>query len=257
MCYFADMTPLAIAENIANTPGFPQALLQGSGKGYPHIENMPQGATIWTFLLLIGTLTGVAILLYNFNRRFRQVVQAFLQFFSLNQFIREGNFIQERTGFILYTIFLLCISLFTYLTAGYFNNITLFTDTGISLYFKILTGYIIFFILKSGMHYFTGFLFETREAGYLIVLDEFIINSINGLILVPVLFIATYSPSAYIYYTGIGILALPFIYRMIRAVAIGLNVSQFSPFYLFLYLCSLEIVPVMVIVKVLSGNSQI
>lgn len=261
MCYFAIMTPqdttllpgTTLPDTLlSNSNG---SLLDGNGVGYPHAPLMGPHTSDWVFLILTLTLVGIAILLYNFNRRFKQSIQSFFQFYSLHQLSREGNFMTERVGLILYSIFLICLSMFTYQANFFLSDGYIFSDRGIPLFIKILLGYTLFFTTKSGIYFFSGRIFETREASYYIVLDDFLISCINGLILLPILFITTYSPSVAVFYIGIGLLCITFIYRLVRAVAIGLNVSQFSLFYLFLYLCSLEIVPVMVIAKLLFEGS--
>ncbi|PLW96829.1 MAG: hypothetical protein C0593_10250 [Marinilabiliales bacterium] len=232
-------------------------IVSGDGSAYPHMRIMPEGTSDWIFILLVLSLCGISIILYNFNHRFRQSIQTFFQFYNLHQFTRDGNFISERTGIFLYGIFLIGLSMFTYQANFFLGDSYIFVDSGISLFVKIFIGYTLFFLTKSGIYFISGRIFETREASFLVILDDFIISCVNGLILLPILFITTYSPTPAIFIAGLSILGLTFIYRMIRAVAIGLSVSQFSLFYLFLYLCSLEIVPVMVIGKILAGNSQI
>lgn len=262
-CYFALMTPEDTIVNIHKNALEPllhqgmDAVYNGNGLRYPDAPLMESHNSELVFIILMFTLIGVAILTYNFNRRFKQSIQSFFQFYSLHQLTRDGNFITERVGITLYAIFLICLSLFTYEANFYLSDGLLFTDQGIRLFIKILVGYTLFFSVKSGINFIVGRIFETHEAAYLLVLDDFIISCVSGLILIPILFLTTYSPTPAIFYTGIIILVFTFIYRMIRAVAIGINVSQFSLFYLFLYLCSLEIVPILVIAKVLVDNSHL
>ena len=231
-------------------------ILQGSGSGYPSAEVMANNSKDWMFIFLIGCMVGIGILRYQFNRRFKQSIQAFFQIYSLNQFTREGNFMSERVGIILFSIHLICLSMFTYQANFLLGSGGIFVGTGISLFFKILAGYLIYFLTKTGINQLTGVIFETREASYLIILEDFNTSCINGLILIPILFFTTYSPSPIMLYIGAAILMLTFIYRLIRASVIGFTYAPFSLFYLFLYLCSLEIVPLVVIIKILAGNSQ-
>jgi len=230
-------------------------IIQGSGLGYPSADVMPHNTMDWMFIFLIGCMVGIGILRYQFNRRFKQSIQTFFQFYSLNQFTREGNFMSERVGFILFSIYLICLSMFTYQANFVLGSGSLFIGSGISLFLKILVGYSIYFLTKTGINQLTGIIFETREASYLIILDDFIIGCINGLMLIPILFFTTYSPSPIIFYIGGAILAFTFFYRLIRASIIGFTYAPFSLLYLFLYLCSLEIVPLVVIIKILAGNS--
>ncbi|MBL7890070.1 MAG: DUF4271 domain-containing protein, partial [Bacteroidia bacterium] len=49
---------------------------------------------------------------------------------------------------------------------------------------------------------------------------------------------------------GLYLLALFLFTRMVRGLIIGLNSVRVSKFYLFLYLCSLEILPLIVMIKI-------
>ncbi|NCD43237.1 MAG: DUF4271 domain-containing protein [Bacteroidia bacterium] len=232
-------------------------LITGSGAGYPSVQFTEELPGAWIFIFLLAGLIGIAILRYQFNRRFRQSLQAFFQFYTLNQFTREGNFITEQIGLLFYAIYLIGLSMFTYQASIFLPEHPVFSSAGLPLYLKILSGYTLFFLAKTGFHSLTGVIFETREASYLVVLDDFLFGCINGLILLPFLFLTTYSPSAIIFYSAITLLVLTFIYRLARATMIGYNQTQFSLFYLFLYLCSLEIVPVIIITKIFAGNTHI
>jgi len=58
------------------------------------------------------------------------------------------------------------------------------------------------------------------------------------------------SPSVFIY-AGYAIIGGFLAVRLIRGLAIGFNSSRVSKFYLFLYLCTLEILPFIVLVKLI------
>lgn len=255
------MNPIAAISHIA-TAGIKAVataqfapILQGSGSGYPSAEIMEHSSKDWMFIFLIGCMVGIGILRYQFSRRFKQSIQAFFQFYSLNQFTREGNFMSERVGVILFSIYLICLSMFTYQANFALGSGSLLVGSGISLFLKILVAFSVYFLTKTGINQLTGIIFETREASYLVILDDFNIGCINGLILIPILFFTTYSPSPVIFYIGGAILVFTYFYRLIRASVIGFTYAPFSLLYLFLYLCSLEIVPLVVIIKILVGNS--
>jgi hypothetical protein len=50
-------------------------------------------------------------------------------------------------------------------------------------------------------------------------------------------------------YIAICIVFLLFIYRFFRGLSIGTGNTKFSLFHLFLYLCTLEILPYMIVAK--------
>ena len=84
------------------------------------------------------------------------------------------------------------------------------------------------------------------------IFNIFLVNMVIGLLLIPAIILIAYLPMSYRYYIVIitlSVLALIFLYRLVRAVGIGLTIQRFSIFYLFLYICSFEIAPLLIIYK--------
>ena len=46
--------------------------------------------------------------------------------------------------------------------------------------------------------------------------------------------------------------ALAYVYCLVRGILIGISYQRFSPFYLFVYLCALEIAPLLVLIKLIA-----
>ncbi|PID93054.1 MAG: hypothetical protein CSA95_08900 [Bacteroidetes bacterium] len=257
ICYFATMAITNLiqqTDNLLREIPIAGDLIAGNGADYPRIMFMRSHPHEWTFIILLFLLIGIAISLYHFHRRFYQFIQAFFKYHTLNQLRREGNFMMERLGVTLYTIFLVGISIFTYQAITYFKVFSLPPGHGSVVFLKILVGFLLFFFLKSAIYYLVGWVFNTQKSAYLLILDDYLIKSFNGLILLPILFISTYYPSPTLFYIGLTVLSIIFIYRILRASLINREDSQISLFYLFLYLCSLEVVPVVAIAKTLIGN---
>jgi hypothetical protein len=76
----------------------------------------------------------------------------------------------------------------------------------------------------------------------------------------PVLLIFTvliiYINIPFIYITAIVIVALIFVIRFFRGFLIGMALTKFSYLLLFVYLCSLEILPLLVVVKVMLNVAK-
>ena len=82
-----------------------------------------------------------------------------------------------------------------------------------------------------------------------------ITNKVIGYLLLPALFILAYVPQSaqfYVLYILLGILAIIYIYRALRGLAIGSNTILFHKFHFFIYLCTVEIAPVVILLKLLS-----
>ncbi|MBE0648851.1 MAG: DUF4271 domain-containing protein, partial [Bacteroidales bacterium] len=94
-------------------------------------------------------------------------------------------------------------------------------------------------------------IFKTDLTNNAYKLNILITISILGILLVPVLVFAVYLKSIVILYIGIGFLGGFSIFRVIKGFLIGISLSRFSYFFLFVYLCTLEILPLLVAAKLI------
>ena len=78
----------------------------------------------------------------------------------------------------------------------------------------------------------------------------------EGLLLLPVCLLLNYStiPAAYLIIFGLIIPATIFSIRIVRAVVWGRAEYGFSIFHIVLYLCTVEIIPLVVFIKVLVAG---
>jgi hypothetical protein len=87
------------------------------------------------------------------------------------------------------------------------------------------------------------------------LLNMLIFIIINGIILLPALVGIVYLNSTIILYITLIICVLLFIFRFMRGFFIGLTLTKFSYLFLFVYLCTLEIMPVLMLIKLLLMTS--
>jgi hypothetical protein len=80
----------------------------------------------------------------------------------------------------------------------------------------------------------------------------FVFINLLGLIMLPVVicleFVKHVNPVVFIY-TGLFLIIGFLCMRLLRGIVIGMRSNRVSKFYLFLYLCTLEIVPFVILVK--------
>jgi hypothetical protein len=169
----------------------------------------------------------------------------------MNQLEREGNLFKERItlglGFIYYTVTAIFVFLvfreYAEVPAGLSN----LAFTGI-----ILAVIFILQMLKSGIVYGAGIIFDTKEVARQYQLNILIFNDIIGITLFPIAITAFYWNSLFLLTTGIVIVSLLLTYQLFRGILTGLENKSYNLFYLFLYLCTLEILPLLLIFKAIS-----
>ncbi len=222
-----------------------------------HSDSLPvnRQSTDWITLVLLICLFIFAWIQTYYPKRFGQIFRAVAQPHAVNQLEREGNLFSERItlglGFIYYAV----SSIFIYqLFKTFFtipdglNNIAL-----AGIIFGSLFAYQ---MVKSALVYMLGIIFQTSESTRSFQLNTLIFNHIIGAVLFPVTIIAIYWGSSIFLIAGIVIASLLLLYRLFRSILTGMANMNYNLFYLFLYLCTLEILPLLLLYKVISKTSE-
>lgn len=97
-----------------------------------------------------------------------------------------------------------------------------------------------------------AWLFQLRDSGRRYLANQIVFSFIFSLMLFPILLSIIYNPSVPALLTSAALLALLHVFRLLRSFAIGLSERHIPLLYLFLYLCTLEIVPLVLLFKAVS-----
>ncbi|MBE8713141.1 DUF4271 domain-containing protein [Sphingobacterium hungaricum] len=208
---------------------------------------------IWVFAVVLGLFLALAIVKIFFPVDFSIITEAFYKDRLLIQVSKEDNMATSWSYIILYIIFSAALALFILITESGFNNSIFLNPIN---YIKIAGIVGLLFILKILIIRFVAFVFLINRIvrEYIAVLYLIYFNSL--LILMPFLLIVTLVPQTYFKFLLIlfsVIVIILFIYRFVRTAFNFIGNSKFSVFYLFLYLCSLEVAPILILVKTLSN----
>jgi hypothetical protein len=210
------------------------------------------------FWLLAFLLTILALLMavrIFYRKSFSELANAFFSFRYTGQLVRDENILLQRTTIILTLIFTLTLAMFFYQSGELLKWNLPYVATGFKayLFFALLISAI--YTIKFLVLKITGFIFDISQEMETYIFNVFLINNMFGLLLLPVVVINFLYPAFSItQITGILVLIIAtifFLYRLVRGVFITRESGQHSPFYLFFYLCALEIAPLLVLFKVL------
>lgn len=189
---------------------------------------------------------------FFYSRRLKQIFKAFYAPHNLNQLVRDGNLTHERItpglGFVY-------ISVMATLAYGLF--IRYFPIPGIDMHAGLI---FLFFIMaitllwvsKSMFVSITGSLFRVRSFALEFNLTGVIFNIVIGIVAFPLVFAWLYLGEPALLYSVAAIIMIVYVYRFLRLLFIGLKVQSFSVVHFFLYLCTLEILPVLILIKLLN-----
>jgi hypothetical protein len=98
-----------------------------------------------------------------------------------------------------------------------------------------------------------GWVFITPEQSRSYLTNAFVIQAAWAMGLIPLCVLMLYSPpfiSYYALWVTAGFFVLVLFYVIIRSLMIGLGITKFSWLYLFLYLCTVEILPLIILGKI-------
>ena len=220
-----------------------------TGKIRPVLFNQYQPDWILGILLLCFVLLAWVHVFYR--RRLRQILMAPYSRRFLNQLVRDGDLFSERIMLATGIIYFLTTSLFFF----QFYILVLAKDAGRSIHgfplFALISSFVLgFWILKIGFIRFLSFIFRTRQTSREYILNILIFNILTGILLLPLLVITVYQKSVIFLWICMIIFVLFLFFQLVRGFLIGISIRKFSYLFLFVYLCSLEILPLVVLMKV-------
>lgn len=207
----------------------------------------------WLLLTVFFLIFGIGLVRLFFPADFKIVFQAYYDDRVLLSLSKEDTILTSWPFIFLYILFSGTLALFVCLFYAY--ELDRYDVVTFSNYFKITALIGVLFALKIGFIRFLAFVFEigriVREYVailYLIYFNVlfFLLPVILTLSLVPV----RYAKSIFIF--AIVASVLIFFYRFIRTAIHVMGQYRFSLSYLILYLCCLEIAPIIILLRLLS-----
>ncbi len=218
-------------------------------------QSLNRNTPDWIFPLLILLFASFAWLRVYYEKYFRQIATAFFNNNLTNQIVRDENILVQRASIVLNIVFNLVAALFLYFVSIHYSWSIGGIGNGFNRY--------VFFALVISMAYAMKFLI-LKICGYLFNLDHemaayifniFLINNVLGIFLIPVTALLAYSVTlntTWIIYGSLILVGAALLYRIIRGLSVGFSSPVFSLYYLFLYLCTLEFAPWLVLIKILK-----
>ncbi|MBA7536101.1 hypothetical protein ES705_28363 [subsurface metagenome] len=180
-----------------------------------------------------------------------QVVNTLVNFQLSEKMLREKNIIVRRAFFVLNLNYILVFSLFVLLVVKVFDeNI----EDNYFLNYAIITGGLIIILLaRIVMLYITGIVFNSLSIISEYIHNIYLINKNLGIILLPLVFASLYTSlhiSKIILLIGIGIVCIATFFKYVLGLPIIIK-NDVLLFYSFLYLCTLELLPLVIGSKII------
>lgn len=210
------------------------------------------------FSIVVSVLILLTILVVLSRSLLSKIYQAFFSDIILKTLYRERGSLNTSVYIGLYAMFLLNLSVFIFLTLYNFNKIFNHSELFTLLY--SIAAIVILFVGKHLIINLLSSIFpidkELNLYGFIIMIFSIIV----GLILAPINVFLAYSDAEtakwIIIVTSIVILGI-YIFRSLRSLVLAQNYIFPNFFHFVVYILTIEIAPVMILLKIVSSKIQV
>jgi len=206
----------------------------------------------WIFWIYFGMFIILAWVQLLFFQRFKLLIQANFSTRSLHQLIREGNLFNEWISIALSVIYVMSIAMVVSQVLKLLIHPFNFMIPDFQLFMLLCLAVVGFWALKLLIMNFLSIIFMTERTNNEYKLNILTTISFLGFLLLPILVFTVYLKSSWLIYVCLGIIILASLFRLIKGFIIGISLAKFSYFFLFVYLCTLEILPLLIAAKLIQ-----
>ena len=204
----------------------------------------------WLPVILLLSLFTFSWLKIMYQKYILQVVLSIVNYQVALRLLRERNVLFRNMSIGLNFVFILNLAVFIYFLFENFKIRPYFTIPILN-YLVYCVGVIVFFNLKNFVCILLGIIFKYQEEFSEYIHNENLFNKNIGLLLFPIVVLFPYVPDIYkqfVLFAGIFFFGIMILLRTLRGFQIIIR-KGVSKFYMILYLCAIEILPVLILIK--------
>jgi Domain of unknown function (DUF4271) len=206
----------------------------------------------WVMVIIVLSLMLIGYLYSAFNSRFNTFIKAvFLSRYSV-QASREERSLSHPVSLLLSLNFILTASLFILqlLSSGKLFD----SKMEFSLLSYLLIALTVFstYVVKILFLRTVAFIIDKQEIMAEYNFTIFLMNQFLGVLLIPVIIFIAYGPKMLLVpclIAGTGLIIVAILLRVGKGLSAALQRKEATLFYLILYLCTLEILPLLIGIK--------
>ncbi len=211
----------------------------------------------WLLAIIIGSLVLLAWLKLFYNKFFDQTLQSLTNYQLSTKLLRDQNIFSRRVALTLNINFILIGAAFFYLALGFFRiRVFPFNDFLSYLsYAGIMAGLL---FLRFIVSHIIGHVFRIHHEFMEYLHQLLLIYKNLGIYLLVCVFGIAYIREdlrIYLVYLSLLLVIAAFVFRLIKGMKIILSKKDVLIFYLILYLCTLEIIPVLIFYRFFSSSA--
>ena len=210
----------------------------------------------YVFWFMLFLLVYLALLITIYKNLIIKIYRAFTNDNILKLLHREQGNLISFPYLLLYFLFFISGGAFIFFAFHYFGYISLLQRL---LYYSII-GVAGFFLVKHIILIVIQIIFPVQKEIKIYSFSIIIFNIILGLCLIPFNIIAAFANPDVItmgIYGGLGIILAIYLFHFLRGLFIASKYITFHKFHFFMYICTVEIAPVLILVKILMNSAGI
>ncbi len=201
----------------------------------------------WMLALLLFGFGSLAFVRAVYRKRYSMLFQAFVNWKISKQIIRYEKVYTHPVNLLLMLNFILIVPLF--LSTYYFKTHQPEQGT-FELFVLFLIPLLAYLLIKLIAYQFTAWLLEEKEAVAEYIFQTNLFNKYLGVVYLILTSLLIYSPIRieFLFHSALIILLFFLVFQLIRGALIGFQQNK-SLFLIIVYLCTLEILPWLVLGK--------
>ncbi|MDF1575482.1 MAG: DUF4271 domain-containing protein [Bacteroidales bacterium] len=224
------------------------------GGGIEIMARIPFHQPTWFFIYLFLMIGFFAWIRLYYGNMLIQTLQASTNFQVANRIYHDNSQLQRQLDIILYIYYFLSLAFLLFLIENRVGRHP-YELQGALLYLFNLALLASLFLGKLVLFNTAAFLFNKPGIVREYLYNIFIFNKLLGIVILPLMFLLVYTQGAVkevFFWSSILVLSGVVVMRIIRGIVFSYR-KEVLVFYMFLYLCALEIVPLVLLYRWLEG----
>ena len=201
-------------------------------------------------LFIICALALLAFIKYNFGKSILYEIQSLFNYRQALRTYDERRESDRQSDILTGILFTLIAGIFVSTALSFFGASPLWQSHTLTiLFFTLIIGAI--YVIKALIWNILGIIFMAQAFSKIYIYNMFLFNRITGLIILPFVAIIPYIASIikpYLIFSVIFIFILSYLLKLWRIIQI-IHAQNVSIIYFILYLCALEILPLLILIK--------
>jgi hypothetical protein len=188
-------------------------------------------------------------------KKTQQVLASLFSIQIAKELYREDYRLNKRVTLTLSIVFVLVFS-FLLQTLNKFFGFILLDKTYLMQYLFFVGLIVVMYLVKFGFSSILAYISNNQELEKEYRFTTIVFNQVFALIILPFVILLQYSqlPSEWLIYPSIILILSFYFFRLYRGFVISALEQNLGFIYIFLYFCSLEILPLLILIKFLLIN---